>query len=427
MTTFCKIVNKVIKLDNNIFAIKHYENDNISGIHKFYFNYLINNLLKNYKKFHLIEEIMNNFYFSQKQNEKEELFNLFCKIQTIYHKLNRFVFLCKYKRSKLIVDNDLQLNQIKKNQQNIICIYHINSKYLFKIDELLKIIYMSLTNNCSFFSEPISIKNPYNNIPFGKSILYFIYIYLVLNTKIMFIKPEYLDVFLKFKKCNFDITMFVDNYEYILREYSLQNYLNNSTKKTILDDIKLIIDSFNSNFSNQNKKIKIDEEFPENILIKTMKPYLYLYLVYNYSLVQENKIRAKKNFYNKMYEFQRFNPRFGKKNIILKDIIKNGKIKKIKSHIEFDTKHKKFNTYESESFMVNHLSYKYEIYSDEESDDEHYVTEGEHELGNIIEDEHELENVIEDEEESDITEDEHELGNEELEYYEENNDDDSIS
>lgn len=419
MTTFCKIVNKVIKLDNNIFEIKHYENDNISGIYKFYFNYLCNNLLKNYKKFQFIEETMNNFYFSQKQNEKEELFNLFCKIQSIYHKLNRFVFLCKYKRSKLIVDNDLQLNQIKKNQQNIICIYHINSKYLFKIDELLKIIYISLTNNFSFFSEPISIKNPYNNIPFGKSILYFIYTCLILNTKIMFIKSEYLDVFLKFKKCNFDITMFIDNYEYILREYSFQNYLNNSTKKTILDDIKLMIDSFNMNFSNQNQKIKIDEEFPENILIKVMKPYLYLYLVYNYSLVQKNKIRAKNNFYNKMNKFQQFNPRFGKKNIILKDIIKNGKIKKIKSHIEFDIKHKKFNTYESKSFMLNHLSYKYEIYSDEESDnaDEYYVTEEQYELGNIIEDE----------EESYITEDEHEIENEEFEYYEENNDDDSIS
>lgn len=69
--------------------------------------------------------------------------------------------------------------------------------------------------------------------------------------------------------------------------------------------------------------------------------------------------------------------------------------------------------------MLNHLSYKYEIYSDEESDNanESYVTEGQYELGNIIEDE----------EESYITEDEHEIENEEFEYYEENNDDDSIS
>ena len=45
------------------------------------------------------------------------------------------------------------------------------------LEELLKIIYVSLTNTSSFFSEPITIKNPYNNIPFDKSILFHIYIF----------------------------------------------------------------------------------------------------------------------------------------------------------------------------------------------------------------------------------------------------------
>ena len=371
MSTFNKIINKVVKLDNNIFSLKHDNSDNISGIHKIFFGMLENDVFKIYKnKFYFIQESMNNFYFSKQENEKEIFFNLFCKIQTIYHTLNRFVYLCKYKKSKLIVDNDLQLNKIKENELNVICIYHINSKYLFKIEDLLKIIYMSLTNNFSFFSEPISIKNPYNNIPFGKSILYFIYTYLVLNAKIMFINPDYLDIFFKFKGCNFNMTKFLNNYEYVLREYSLKNYLNNSTKQNVLDDIKLIVDSFNSNFFKQYNKIKIDEEFPQDELIKIMKPYLYLYLVSIYSLVQKNRIDAKKQLYTKMREFQRFNPQFGKKTIRLKDIVKNGKIKKVKSHIDFDMKCKKFNTYEIETFMTNHLSYKYESYEFEEGEQE---------------------------------------------------------
>lgn len=370
MSCFNEIVNKVINLDNNIFSFKYDNSDKISGIDKIFYNIMCNELFKSYKnKFQFIEETINNFYFSRKQNEKDEFLNLFCKIQSIYHRLNRFVYLCKYKKSKLIVDTDLQLNKIEANDNNVICIYHINSKYLFKIEDLLKIIYMSLTNSFSFFSEPISIKNPYNNVPFGKSILYHIYIYLASNAKIKFTKSNHLDIFLKFKECNFDITKFVNNYEYILRECAIKNYLNNSTKQIIVLDIKLMINSFNSKFTKDNNKIIITEEFPEDDLIRIMKPYLYLHLVSYYSLVHKNQIEANKMLYKKLREFQCFNPQFGRKIIRLKDIIKNGKLKRVKSHIEFNMKHKKFNKYEIESFMIDHLSYC-ETHEDDEDDDD---------------------------------------------------------
>ena len=372
MATFNKIINKVINLDNNIFSLNYDKNDKIQGIFTIFFSILSNiHLYKNYKnKFDYIQKTMNNFYFSKKQNEKTEFFNLFCKIQHIYHTLNKFVYLYKYNKSKLIVNTDLQLNTIKEIDPNIICIYHVNSKYLFKIDELLKLIYTSLTNSFSFFSEPIPIRNPYNNIPFGKSILYYIYYYLSSNTKIKLIKPDHLDIFLKFKECNFNMTKFVNNYEYILSEYYIKNYINNSTKKTIIDDIKEIIKLFNSNFSNNYNKIIISENFPEDDLIRIMKPYLHLSLTSYYSLVQKNKIEARKNLYLKLREFQRFNTQFGRKIIKFKDIVKNGRIKRVKSHIEFNMKHKKFNTYEIDNFMNNHLSYKYDRYDYNESDEE---------------------------------------------------------
>ena len=361
MTTFDKIINKVINLDNNIFSYNYDKNDKISGIHKIFFRVLCNiKLYKNKNKFEYLEETLNNFYFLENTTEKKEFFELFFKIQRIYHTLNRFVFLYKYKKSKLIVDTDLQLNQINPNEANVICIYHINSKYLFRIEELLKHIYTSLTNCFSFFSEPISIRNPYNNIPFGKSILYYIYNYLVLNTKIQFIRPFHIDIFLKFKECNFNMTKFVNNYEHILREYAIKNYLNNSTKQTIVNEIKLIITSFNSNFLKDNNKIKISEEFPEDQLIRIMKPYLHLKLQACYSLVNKNKTDARKKLTKKLREFQCFNPQFGRKIIKFKDIILNGKIKRVKSNIEFNMKHKKFNTFEIDNFMNNHLIYKYD-------------------------------------------------------------------
>lgn len=368
MATFNKIIHKVTNLDNNIFSLSYDKNDNIKGIYKFFFSILYNNnLYKN--KFDFIHQTMNNFYFSKNITERNNFFELFCKIQSTYHILNNFVYRYKYKKTNLIVDTDLQLNKIQENEQNVICIYHVNSRYLFKMEDLLKLVYISLTNSFSFFSEPIFIKNPYNNIPFGKSILYYIYSNLASNTKIKFIKPEYLDIFLKFKECNFNMTKFVNNYEYILRENVIKNYINNSTKNTIIDEIQEMIILFNNHFSHENRKIKISKEFPEDELIRIMKPYLYLKLVSSYSLVQKNKIQAKKNLYKKLYEFQQFNPQFGRKIIKFKDIVKNGKIKKVKSHIEFNMRHKKFNTYEIDNFMNNHLEYRYEPYEYEENEE----------------------------------------------------------
>jgi hypothetical protein len=377
MTTFNLIIKKIVNLDNNIFSYKYDESDTIAGIQKIFFNILhMIELNKDKTKMSFLHETINNYYFSEKVSEKNEFLNLFNKIQKTYHVLNRFVYLYKVKKSKLIVDIDMQLNKINIGEPNVICIYHVNSKYLFKIDDLLKMIYMSLTNCFSFFAEPIPIKNPYNNISFGKSILYYIYSYLISSAKIKYIKPEYLDIFFKFKESNFDMTKFVNSYEYILREYSIKNYLNNTTKTVILGQIFRMIDIYNSTLKSNKKKILIDEEFPDEELISIMKPYLYLNFKGQYSLIAKVRTMSRIKLYKKLREFQEFNPIFGRRIIKFKDIIYKGKTKRIKSHIGFSMKHQNFDIYNIDNFMTNHLAYKYdqneENYNEE---DNHYSTD----------------------------------------------------
>ena len=99
-----------------------------------------------------------------------------------------------------------------------------------------------------------------------------------------------------------------------------------------------------------------------------MKPYLHYKFQSHYSLISKNKNNAKKILHKKLQEFQQFNPNFGRKIIKLKNIYIKGKIKRVKSHIEFNMIHKKFNNFEIENFMKNHLSYKYD--SDEDSSEE---------------------------------------------------------
>ncbi len=143
-----------------------------------------------------------------------------------------------------------------------------------------------------------------------------------------------------------------------------------------------MIDDYNSNIIRNNKKILIDPEFPDNELISIMKPYLYLKFESNYSLIGKNKSNAKNKLNIKLKEFQNYNPVFGRKIIKFKDVIYNGKTKRVKSHFGFNTRHQKFNSYTIEKFMNNHLAYKYDENennnNDNEDDDDDYNSDEEH-------------------------------------------------
>ena len=98
MLTYNLITTKLLNIDtnlfsinsnlfsinnNNNFSINYNENDKINDLYKIFFISMMNkdNFHKN--KFACLNEIMNNFYFSVKQNEKNDFFNIFCKIQKI--------------------------------------------------------------------------------------------------------------------------------------------------------------------------------------------------------------------------------------------------------------------------------------------------------------------------------------------------------
>ena len=167
MTLFTLLINKIINPDN-MFS---YNNDGINSTIKIaFFNYITlneNNDMPLYKqKFILYSKGLDSFMIKGCKEEEEQFCNYFNKIQRAYHALNRFAYLYKYKKSPNVVNTDMELNDIYETDKNVICIYQNNAKYLFKLNDLLKIINMSLINSHEFFAEPLPIKNPYNNIPF---------------------------------------------------------------------------------------------------------------------------------------------------------------------------------------------------------------------------------------------------------------------
>ena len=342
MKDFSSLIKNIVNIkeikDSSIFF-----KDSKEPILQIIFDIFLQNKYSIQKKFVFYQTINNNIFLSS--HVKNEFNTLFFHIQKTYHALNKFVFLYKYNKTKIVVDMDMCLNKININEKNIICIFQNNGKYLFHVLDLIKMFYISLTNSDTLFSNPIPLKNPYNNLPFTKSNLYNIYFFIKHKTDF------YSDLYFKFFLSNFNLTLFYQKYEYILREYSIENYIKNTSTNLLYLDTLTMIRCFNRNTTNY--KIHIDKDFPREKLVKIMKPYLLLYFINLYSLVKVNKEQAYFQMHIKLMEFSKFNPNFGKKNIHLEKenfLTKKKEVKKIC----FNDKHISFNKKEDD-FLETHL------------------------------------------------------------------------
>ena len=280
-----------------------------------------------YNKFEYVDKCMKNVFFNEQI--RTEFMNLFCKIQRIYHSFARLSYIYKYKKSAIVVDEDLCMNKLLEHDKNVICIFQQNSRYLFNIRDLIKVVNSSLTNSQELFSSPLNVKNPYNNVVFNKTTLYNIYFFVRFNT---ILYPELL---LKFFKENFNLRMFGKKYEHLLREYIIINYINNTCDDIIHCEILDMIKYANKFME---YPIFIDHQFPKKTLIKILKPYFELWMSAQYSLSQSTQRFCYRKFKTYMSAFSTYNPAFGRKIIVLKNVFINGRQEKKKTYI-FETRH----------------------------------------------------------------------------------------
>jgi hypothetical protein len=283
-----------------------------------------------------------------------------------------------------------------------------------------------------FFSEPKSIKNPYNNLPFKKSTLYNIYLFTRYKTH------QYSELLFKFFECDFNLSIFKFRNEYLLRDYSIENYVYNSPSAILEYEIRNMIKEYNKYCKKIRIKsvINIHSEFPKDKLIQIMKPYLLLFYKSQYSFHPQTKLIFVKIFVKSLIKFNKFNPQFGRK--LYKILYKKDKHfkEKIKGTTTyFNDKFIKFNNIEEQNstFLLDHLNCK-EIsheftpadntyfYSDDELEEE------ENEQITAVEEEEEDEDEDETEQDEDETEqdEDEEIEDEEIED-EEIEDEDSLS
>jgi hypothetical protein len=259
----------------------------------------------------------------------------FKNAQRTYHILNRFAFMYKWKRSRPKIYADLCLDPISENQVNVMSILHNDQKYLFTIADMLRIIENSLCNSPYFFAEPLVIKNPYTNLPFHKSQLY--YIYFFIKKRIINMSP----VFHAYFMSNFSLKDFRNENGVLIMNTYIKQHIKNSSDDVLHTDILNMFKTIP-----YRGKIRIDVGFPKSQLIQIMRPYLEAYYISRMSNDISERNRTKTDLGRRLGAFYKYNKIFGRKFLTRSSANKN----------EFSIDHLPYHKNNKlEDFEISHL------------------------------------------------------------------------
>jgi hypothetical protein len=266
----------------------------------------LNSLHFGKSKFLVLESsVLTNMYIDK--DRRESMLEVFSKTQRTYRGFARLALLYKVRHSKTYnVDTDLCFNSLTALSEKIITnIYDDASRtiYKFRISDIINITKSALSNAPSFFTEPLSIKNPYTNLPFSISQLYHLYFVVKESPYIM---PS---LFHHFFELNFDLDEFADRHEALIRDESIKIFLITSTCDQKYFHIVKMITLYDEHFIN----INIHPNFPVEKLVEGLSPFLKDYLYGVYSLNPSLRFHARRHLRTSLIRFAKLNPSYGRK------------------------------------------------------------------------------------------------------------------
>ena len=276
-------------------------------------------------KFKILNEVLQNIFFSNQF--KEEFIHFFSQLQRNYHALSRFSFLYKFKKAKIQVTTDLTMTPIPVTNKNVIIIMQNNVKYMFVLNDLINIIETAISNAPDFFLEILVPKNPYTNCVFSISALYNIYFKCKDSS---FVLPK---LFHFYFLSNFNIYKYMMENESIIRDVAIHSYIYNSPMNSLYN--KIIIMLAENRYS---RKLSIHKDFPKNVLVEIMRPFLYYKYISNYGVKNTMKtVTYQRMLFFKLKQFYKKHPSFGRK--MYKHSFQNNKLKQ---YFVFNTEHTPF-------------------------------------------------------------------------------------
>ena len=246
---------------------------------------------------------LNNFFENKFiiQEKKDDLLHCFCTTQKYYYKFKRLYQRYKIKKAKKYdVDYDLCLTPLENSKNNVIIIQE-NTKYLFKINDLIRLILDGLTYTYDLFLEPKVAKNPYNNLEFTNCDLYNIYIHMLLDTNI---NPPLL--FHNYFKSEFSLSNFVMINEAYLKDLAIIKH----HKELDQDNDKAY--EYIMDMAEKSSSLNISTSYPVDDVISKLKFCLLDYLFSEYSYNPAKRRTHKKILLKKLRDFNNSNPRYGR-------------------------------------------------------------------------------------------------------------------
>jgi hypothetical protein len=260
------------------------------------------------QKYTVLNSIFYNGCFDETCIEK--VVDLYCTIQRRYLALNRFAYLWKLKRATTCVDTDLYLNPIETAKKNTFVLFQNNKKYCFVMTDLIKLLEIALCHKWEDDFEIISKTpcNPYNKQPLLRHDLYNIYFHM--RSKMEMVIPSFMHLwFLE----SFDLASFPIKHNRMLRKMCIRNHVFNITNKSnlIYKDIREMI--FENSYT---RKWAIHADFPKETLVDVMRPYLYIYYLIHYDVLEnEEQMWYEAALTLELIKCYKYNPSFGRKMV----------------------------------------------------------------------------------------------------------------
>ncbi len=258
------------------------------------------------QKFSVFKSVFSNRCFNETCREK--VVDLYCKIQRRYLALSRFAYLWKLKRASTCVDTDLYLNTIEPTKKNAFILFQNNKKYCFVMTDLVKLIEQSI---CHKWEDDFEIKsenpcNPYNKQPLLSHDLYNIYFHM--RCKMDMVIPPFIHLWFM---NGFDLLSFPIKHSRLLRKMCIKNHVFNvsNTSNLMYNDIREMI------FANiYTRKWLIHPDFPRQTLVDIMRPYLYIYYLVTYDVLEsEEQMWYEATLALELLKFYKYNPSFGRR------------------------------------------------------------------------------------------------------------------
>ena len=301
-------------------------------------------------KYALLKEALNNKFSSQE--DYDCYLGCFSRAQKKYFAFSRLAFIYRFKKAIIRNEEDMFMLPISDTEKKVIVVYENNNKYLFRHSEILKICQNSLCNaseNDLDYIEPRPMKNPYTNIPFNKSTLFYMYDTIANGAyKIPLL-------FQTFFLCNFNLKELWIKHSPFITNLTIKDYINNAPPKiltgTILAMLEHIEEQHDIDF-----KFNISPEFDRNELNTIMKPYLELFLqsFHNHNDFFSNRCVEELKY--KLKVLYTKNPNFGRKKITLsRNYINMQQEVNVTKNIIFNAEHNNF-TYSTslDNFKESH-------------------------------------------------------------------------